>query len=173
MMNKEQTIELLRNEVKTNTLVNGVFHLLAMRIRPRHTLTVSAIYQKMLGEGFKYKKQDYVEVITLLAKGGFGQIATNSRGRTIGLININCTLQSIALAALGNTNVFKPYVRKPLRSNVALKQNPRVLKTLAKPPVAKLSVKLVLTVNGKPIDVVIPTNLTTEELAGIICAINS
>lgn len=173
MMNREQ-VEILRNEVKLNPIASEVFHLLAMRIRPRHTLTVSAIYQKMLTEGFKHSKQEYVPIVKALAKAGIGVLDFNSRGRVRGIKDIKATLQSVGAAALGTGENFKPYNRKE-RKAIQRVSTPRVLKTLVKQvvPSHKMTIKIIVSLNGKPIEINIPNNLTSAEVAKIISTINS
>lgn len=101
MMNETQVINTLRNEIQTNKAVSDTLYAFAMRQRARHVVTLTALTNKMHHEGFEHTRGEYAEVLKLLAKLNIGKLDTDSKGRVRALKDIDTTLQSIGLAALG------------------------------------------------------------------------
>lgn len=165
MLDKE-VVETLRNEVKTNPVSSDVMHLFALRKRARNTVTLTSLYQRMLKEGYKYRKSDYVHIIRVLAKSGFGKLDVDLKGRVKGLKDISVTLQSIGAIACGKVDI-------PAK----LRQKNKFTKLVSKPNVLKerklQEMLLRFPVNNKIIEIRLPEDVTTKDLVDIINMMNS
>lgn len=180
-MSEKEVIEALRNEVKLSPIANAVFHLFALRARARQTVTVSSLYQRMLKEGFSYRKSDYIPIIKMLAKAGFGIIDTDQKGRIKGLKDVKVTLQSIGAAAVGHDIQFKRMKKRTKFSNLVNKpdiiKDSEILETTLSEAMTKkedikpLDIRLTILVNGKPVEIKVSDNLTAGELAMLITSI--
>lgn len=165
MLDKE-VIETLRNEVKTNPVSSDVLHLFALRKRARNTVTLSSLYQRMLKEGYKYQKSDYVHIIRVLAKTGFGKLDIDAKGRVKGLKDISVTLQSIGAIACGKAD--SPNRLKHKNKFTTLVNKPNVLK---QHNLHEMLLKF--PVNNKIIEIRLPEDVTTKDLIDIINRMNS
>lgn len=163
-MNKNEIIQALQSEAKANPASNAVFHVFAIRKRARNTVTLTALYNRMRREQFNYSKQEYLPVIKKLVSLGLGTGVYNKRSRLIGVKDLETTLQSIGVAACGDTNAdlgkFKP--RNKFSKVIHKNQIP----ALAALRTAFLNIEVA--VNDKKIQIPIPKDLSTEDLAALL-----
>lgn len=163
-MDKNEMIEQLKQEAKANKVSNAVFHVLAMRRRARHNITLNGLQQRMKAEGFDYKPADYIPAIRLLAKLGFGQLDVDSLGKIRGLKDIKTTLQSIGVAAVGNAADLANY-RRRLKFQPLTQEQAKVVADYSVVPAA---VGIKVEVNGKSLDITIPGNFSSKEIVGLL-----
>lgn len=147
-MNTSQAIENLKNMATKSKAANDFFHSCATRERGRGTLTVRAIEQRMLKEGFLHPKQEYEAILGAMAQCGFGKAKLDRNGRVAALEGITAQINSIGRAviegvepkAYATRNKYSPIsVPKPLQV-IALPK-----KEALKPSVTKAEEKVQVT----------------------------
>lgn len=175
-MNQIEAIESLRKEVSSNPVAKDVFHVFAARQRARNRVSVRALSLRMDKEGFKHDPKEYAAVLGAMHKAGFGQLERNRKGKVTGLKDVRITLQSLGAAVLGQK--VKLQNLKDRHHYGTLVSTAAALKEDPKRPVAvypfRLSgnVSITFTINGKPIIVPIPGDLTPDEIAALIQQFN-
>lgn len=169
-MNKNQVIESLQAQAKTNKVFSDVVHDFALRERARNIVTVQALKQRMKAERFNYSDKEYAETLEILARMGFGTIELDNKGKVKALKDIKVTLQSIGKVAVGaDTHLDKNHFRnkfKPIITEVPAQVIPKPLRTELKSLSTVLSITL--DVKGKPVVVTLPKDLSNEEIADLI-----
>lgn len=131
----------LINEAASSPLAKAVFLAWAMRQRTRHEVVLSSLVKKMRLEGFHYTKAEYGAFLTKLATMGIGTLK-KANGRIVGLFDVKQGVQAVGLMACGEG----PKETKP------------------EPP----KLKLIIDMHGKQIQVLLPKNLTREDLFSIV-----
>lgn len=170
-MDQVEAISTLKKEVAQNPAASAVFHVFATRQRARHMVSLRALSQRMEKEGFDFSPTEYSKVLRLLSDCGFGKLEKNKRGKVTALVEVKTTLQSLGAAVLGQQKKVDAYHRRQMYKDVvavsqAVKKSPQTLTVY--PYRASSTVSITLTINGKPIIVPIPGELTPEEIAGLI-----
>lgn len=155
MFIQKEVTDKLKEEVKNNQVANAVFHLLATRKRTRSSLTLLALTQRMQGEGFKYSKKQYGEVLNTMAKLGVGTAITNYKGHCTGLKGIQVNLSELGRSVFDDSGVVKS-------SNV-LKSIEKTLKTKVIPITA-----IDIAVEGKTAHVRFEEGVTPRELMSFL-----
>jgi len=164
-MTKEQMIQELKTEAANNAASNAVFHMFALRKRARRSITIHGLYQRMLKEGFDFKRQEYTSVLKLLDKLGFGSLALNKNGNVKGLYNIQVTLQSIGrLVCEKTTELSGVRTKNSFKTIVSTIDN--------KPKTLDFTVGLTLKINNKDLQIQVPKDMTTGEIATLINKLN-
>ena len=189
-VNQAKVIEALRSEAKANPAIADVFLMLSARARPRHELTLLGLRIKMHEEQFpEAHEAEYPRFFRFLENLGFGIVTVDLKGQPDAITELNTTLQSIGKVALGQENVLQPYSQRK-RDTRVLRNLPRSAPTHHSPPspvalgsrppkppgaprtarpqniMASLSVNL--TINGKVMEVKIPSDITPEELTSFL-----
>lgn len=169
-------IETLKKEAATNKAANAVFHVFALRQRARRNVTVHSLEQRMKKEGFDFSPNEYSGVLKTLAGLGFGKLQTDHKGRVKALTDVNTTLQSIGSAACGQRVTLTGLKsRNKFTTMVVTKMDAaptaEIFKKVA--PVPQVDLRLSLAINGKPVSISVPENLTAEEITGIILKLQS
>ena len=165
-METTQIIENLKKEAKDNPVANAVFHAWAVRERTRHHITLEALTAKMHKEGYPFKPAEYAALLDRLAKLGFGKLEY-SNGRVKALSGVKTTLQSIGAAALGERFQLEDKAQKHRFHALATRSEAFkvVRQEVEKKPV---EVKLVVDIGGKPIEIPIPTDMRSDDIAKLI-----
>lgn len=162
-MTQSDLINRLKEEATKNPVANAVFHVFALRQRARHNLTINGLKQKMKLEGFSYSTEQYGEILKLLDSLGIGKVDRDPKGRIRALKGVQTSLQSIGAAAVGTDDKLKNFRPKP--KFMKLVPKPEILKQAE---AQKTEIRLTVLLNDKPIQILIPKNLTAEEIAGLI-----
>lgn len=184
-MTKEQVLDRLRQETQANKILDDTMHVLAMRKRPRHNLTLDGLHYRMRKEGFNYTKKDYTVVFNLLKELGLAKVATNFRGEPLHAEDFRLALPLIGAAAVGQhvplekigrlianmrvePTMPAPFVPPTPKKEEAPKFAPREPRTPR--PYQTQSSRLILTVlvNDKPVNIPVPKSLNHEELTSLI-----
>jgi hypothetical protein len=184
-----ETVQKLTNEAKVNPVWNAVAHVFALRERARSQVTVTALEQRMKDEGFEFGREDYENVLKLLASVGVGKLVRDTKGRINALVDIKVTLQSIGKVAAGAATEVMGFQRKRRFGKLAGARRRAKRKggplTMLRQPAPKLEdrrpgreprpyqtpgARVVLTViiGEKPVNIPIPAELTADEIAKLI-----
>lgn len=165
-MSVDQVVEKLKAESASNPVSNAVFHLFAVRKRTRSTVWLTNLYTQMTEAGFKYSKEQYAETLKFMASVGIGILKYTPRGKVKGIFDVKMTLQSIGEAACGIDPRIKSFsTRKRFyRLRVA---RPEVLTKEVETP-KDIDINLDVSINGKVIQIHIPTNFTKDDIALLI-----
>ncbi len=150
MINSRDIAVQLVEEAERNPASSAAFLILASRQRDRSTLTLSSLYNTMRREGFKYSRDQYVDMLKLLNKLEFGKLDLNRRGRIVGLKEISVRLTSIGKIAckeIGQVLLEKPLARHSRR----LRPRPSVLKGVGPETVKKVVEAIVERPTQRPI----------------------
>lgn len=124
----KDVISKLRAEASKNQAFKAVCQGFAIRDRTRAQITIHSLYSKMLKEGFKYTRQDYVGVLKTLAGLGLGKLELSPRGKIRALKGITVKLQDIGMAAiadkdtLGKAAVTKTFTKLPIQEAVKIEK---------------------------------------------------
>lgn len=171
-MSTKQLIEALKSATSTNKCMEAVLIMWAHRERARHQVTVHALYQRMRAEGFtEYNAEEYRKVLGEIGKLGFGKIKYDKSGRVTALVELKTTLQSIGKAATGVESSFEIYNRRNQYGKLAndVIDNASVSDVQkASPAVLSTSVVLTFILDGKPVNVSVPSGFTAEEVGRIV-----
>lgn len=167
-MNQNQAIEVLKEEAKKNPVANAVFHVFATRQRTRQVLTVDGLTQRMKAEGFSHKHSDYEPILKLLADLGFGTLQMGRGGRIEGLKDIKKTLQSIGSAACDKPGTIKNFAPRAKYSQVLVKEHAQPKVEAPVGLAIELGTSLSLSFNGKPLQVTLPKDISSDELTKLI-----
>lgn len=171
-MKTEQIVLALREEASKSQIANDVFTMWAVRERSRNQVTLGALWQRMIKEGFKHAPQDYVPVLRLLAKLGLGTLHTAGKGKVVALKGVTRTLKSIGEAALGHKgNLQMLRIRNRYQDLpapvTALRPLPKPLEK-AKQEFHGAPVALTVQINGKSIVVPIPREMSAEDVGALV-----
>lgn len=212
-MTRDEAINRLQNETKENPVLSAVFHVLALRERPRYNLTPDGLYYRMRREGFKYSKRDYTVVFELLQGLGLARLMKDKKGEVEQVKDFRLPLPKLGALACGeNVDIStmgklltaggKPAV-EPFTMKRAVQEGANVMVTQelqakrtprrrfivtkaasdgegaqtvatreprAPRPWQTSGSRLILTVlvNDKPINIPVPKDLTSMELASFI-----
>lgn len=170
-MNANHAIETLKVEAKNNPTTDAVLHVWALRRRARQTVTLGALKQRMKAEGFNYDSAKYAEVLSLMAKLGFGRLVTDPKGRVRALTDVKVTLQSIGAAVCGSGQRLSDYKRRNRFRNLpatpVASEPPKALPTIR--PLTAPQVSLSINLNGKLVNIQVPSNMSAEEVAALVC----
>lgn len=98
-------IDNLKKEAQTNEAFNAVCHMFALRKRARNDVTVEALTRRMEKEGFKYTKEQYVDILKTMSKLGIGKLDSTASGKVRALKDVKMTLQSIGKAAVATSDL--------------------------------------------------------------------
>lgn len=184
-MTKEETLRELRERTKADPVLDATMHVLAMRRRPRHNLTIDGLYYRMRREGFNHPKKDYARVFKLLGELGLARVLTNLGGDPQEAKDFRMPLPLIGMAACGSPvpadkigkllSKAEPRVPKPGPPTPQKHEMPSVEHFIAREPRSPRSYqtpgsRLILTVlvNEKPINIPVPKSLTPDELSALI-----
>lgn len=159
------TTEQLKHLAKTNPVATAIFQSFVNRERTRSVLFTRILRRRLIQEGSgAFPIGDVAEVLSTLAKLGFGEVQKSSRGTVLSLKNITTTLQSIGQVALSNNgNVDLTHWQ---RRN---KATPLVADTT---PKTTPGVVLTIMMHGKPVNVSIPKGLQAGDLTQIVTKLN-
>lgn len=166
-MNQSTVLSSLQEIARSSEAANAVFHLWAARKRARHQVTIHSLAQRMRQEGFNFTPQEYAQVIEKLGKLGLGNVEKDRRGRIRALKGVNLTLQSIGSVAVGGKKSLDKFSQRKSYQELVTKAQESVKAAVAHKPV-EFSVLMTVVVNGKPINLNVPRNLSTEEIANLI-----
>lgn len=158
-------IEALKREAEISRVAREVLTVFAHRKRDRSIITVKALRQYMLQQGFKNEPDDYANFITFLARQGVGQMMKSSKGKVLGIKNITVSLHSLGNVAMNGTPELKNFSSKPHYHRLELPleiEKPKVIETK---PIIYLTVEIS---PGKRVEIPFPKGLTPDEIAGII-----
>lgn len=181
-MTKEEVLDQLREKTKADPILNATMHMLALRKRPRHNLTLDGLYYRMKREGFDHPKKEYLRVLQLLGDLGLAKIITDFKGEPQQARDFRLSLPLIGAAACGS-NVPLSKMGKLISQNrtpmvtqntpeldPAVSQTPPIREPRAPRPYQTPGSRLILTmlVNDKPVNIPIPKTLTPDELSTLI-----
>lgn len=179
---KPQVVDALRKHASINKCFNDVCHLFALRQRSRRNITVHGLKLAMTSAGFDYSRDELKDVLTFLSKQGIGTLQTSRSGMVKGLLDIRMTLQSIGEAAVSKQDQvqFKPNKAPRAKFDTLAKEVEKVHKKTIIEEAPKAQVKvpvrkpapyptyLTILVEGKPMTIQGPTNITSENLTDLL-----
>ena len=171
---QKSNIESLRSKVSQDKVAQDVMHVLSFRQKGRHCLTLHALNFRMHREGFTHPAERYRNVLKMIADAGFAKADLDKKGRIKGLKEIKYTLASLGKAVLQQEDKIKSYTQrnrfKDLVNMAEMIKTPPVLAKVVelKPFHVSDSVSITLSINDKPVVIPLPTNFTTDEIAGLI-----
>jgi hypothetical protein len=173
-MNKQMIIESLQKKAKENKVFYDFLHVCSVRDRARCVVTLSGLSQRMKKEGYAYPDTEYAPVLKFLADLGLGRLEKNGYGRVKALRDVKMTLQSIGEAGIGKSKTLKAFKQR----NKFMKLFEGPSEVVAKPKqeerrqiptqVILPQAKLIVSINGKPVTIQVPSNLTEQEIAALI-----
>jgi hypothetical protein len=186
-MTQKDMVAFLKKESLTNDCLRSVLVVFCTRVRPRRTLTVKGLSYKMSNEGFSYSQKEYESVIGALAYAGFGQpdlVGT----KVVGLRDIKMTFQSLGDVVYNNGSKLRDFKSRNKFNKVSdflsTESEEIVLNRtdytefveVGKPkPSTGLRIEsksfemsLELMINGKPVRVQVPNNLTSDEVSELV-----
>lgn len=172
-MTKEEIIDRLRERTTADPILNATMHMLALRKRPRHNLTLDGLYYRMRREGFNHPKKEYARVFQLLGELGLAKIMTDLKGDPQQAKDFKLALPMIGAAACGEniplTKMSKPLVKVVAAATVPAPA-PSVREARAPRSYQTPGSRLILTVlvNDKPVNIPVPKTLTPDELSALI-----
>lgn len=163
MQTKEEVYTILAEKAKSDPVIDAVATVMALRERNRHNLTLRGLYYKMRKEGFSYQQKDYIPFLNLLGELGLAKVHSDNQGRVDSVRDFKLPIQDIGTIAKGG---------RPTRMKVpniqAAAPRPKKPET-ASPAVNSLKATTVtVTVNGKPVQITIPNEITKDELLSIL-----
>lgn len=133
-MTNAQAIQTLRDLASKSQAAADFFLSCATRQRGRGTLTVQAVEQRMLKEGFNHAADEYRSVLNKLAEVGFGSTSFDRQGRLRALVNITTQLKDIGLAVVGSgTSIATLKQRNKYASLKAVPTIPKPIQVIALP----------------------------------------
>lgn len=163
MQTKEEVYTILAEKAKTDPIIDAVVTVMALRERNRHNLTLRGLYYKMKKEGFSYQQKDYIPFFQLLGELGLAKVHADASGKVDSVRDFKMPIQDIGAIAKGQrpTRVRVPNIQaapiRPKKQEVV----PQGLRT-------ELSAVVTVSVNGKPIKITIPHEITKDELISIL-----
>lgn len=179
-METKEVINVLRKEAE-DPAANAVFKVWRRRKRARGTVTVPSLERRMEMEGHAFSKAHYTGLLKKLSALGFGTLKTDSNGEVKALADITATLQSIGAAALGEKIKIENFRQRAKYHNIVERsqsilnmakslQGQSSYTNLVKEEGAGVEYPVAITVvvNGKPVNIRIPTNFSPEDLADLI-----
>lgn len=158
-MTNVELVEVLKTEAEKNPATKAALMVFCVRKRPRRTLTLVGLEQRMQKEGYRYSRKDYEPFIRILEFVGVGVLDFDGRGRLKGLKGIKISFKSIGDAVFSDGQI----VAIPQRNRFTAIPKPKVL--VAKPG---LTLSLGVEINGKQVNIPIPKELNNEDLAILI-----
>lgn len=164
-MDTNKMIEELRQEAKKNQVWNDVACVLATRERARHSLTLSGLMQHMKKEGFFYPVSQYREILELLARVGIGILDKDPKNRVRGVKGIKINIQSLGAAVCNGTDDLKSFKQRPRYQRV---DKPAVLQEDVQYNRLKTGIMLTILINGKPVSIPMPKDLSSKDIADFI-----
>ncbi len=164
-MKQNQMVESLKKEAASNKATNDVLFVFSNRERARQILTVSGLKQRMKAKGFDYSDDKYGEVLTTMAAAGVGTLQKDAKGRVHALKDIKITLNSLGKAVL-NAEKVKGFTPKNTYVEVKVPQTTEVI--AAPKGLTTGSLKLGVYMKDRLINIEVPSNLSSEELAALI-----
>lgn len=169
-----QTIVKLKEAAK-DKVNNDIFHMLAMRKRARGVITVNGLSQRMKREGFKYSVEQYKAFLKLLGDAGLGTVVQDRYGDPRAVKDVKIKLQSIGFVALGGKTVplksWEPRAKyKPMHEQASLPKGQDVIVPPTEP--LQTNARLLVSVQGVPVEIKFPPNLDLQEIAEILARLN-
>lgn len=168
MQVKEEVSTALSEKVKTDPVFNAVAHVWALRERNRHNMTTRGLYYKMRKEGFLYQEKDFEPIFKFISDLGLAKVHSDAKGKVDSIRDFRLPIQAIGQVACGQkptrvrvANIQAAPGLKPVPTRAIIKE---VEPTLA--PQASLSITVFI--NGKPIKVNMPKDITRDELLTIL-----
>lgn len=162
----ETMIEKLKTRAQQDKLFNLVCQKFSNRQRARSRITISALYQTLGKDGYKFLKSDYEDIIKFLASTGAGNLHKSYTGRIDSLRNMKYTLQSIGQVALGNSTAlvrFQAYTKLRPRKQLTPASVPGPMMVgMTKNP--KISAILTVMMNNEKYEFPIYRPLSVEEV---------
>ncbi len=170
-MNQNEAIVSLKKVVESDKAASAVFHVFALRKRARHMVTILGLMQRMKAEGFEYSRGQYEAILKIMAEHGFGKLEKDPKGQVTALKDIKTTLQSLGKAVLSQDEKLKGFKQRNRFNDLvataeAIRTNPEAI--AVRPFRVSGTVSITLSINGKPIIIPVPSDLTPEETAGLI-----
>lgn len=162
-MTKEKVIEQLRERTKADPILDAAMHVLALRKRPRHNLTLDGLYYRMKREGFNHPKKEYARVFKLFSELGLARVLTDIKGEPLQAKDFRLPIPLIGAAACG-TDVPFSKMGKPIGQAPSSKEPIRLKSYRA--PGSHLT--LTVLVNNKAVNIPVPNTLTRDELSSLI-----
>jgi len=158
----------LKEHAKENPVFAAVCHVFAVRERARHQVTVATLRNTLAKEGFNYKTEDLIDVLKFMASIGLGQLRKSGH-KIVALEEIRYSLQSIGKTAISDMNKLDEF--KQPRRFYQLPPNPP--KAVEKAPVKEGPYPVALTtkINGKIVEVPLPSNWTSEQFIEFFASI--
>lgn len=154
-----EAIRELQKDVQVDPLVSAVFHAMALRERNRHNLTTRGLYYKMRKEGFQYQEKDYIPVLNKIASLGLAKPVLGKRGRLEALSSFKMPIRDLGAAACGQNVEHK---------RTTIVRVPHVEAAPMKSKASEHPILIVLYINGKPVEMKLPSTITKEELLTLI-----
>lgn len=171
-MTDRELVEQLRVLEKSNPVASAVFSVFGTRQRTRADLNIGGLMQRMVKSGFNYSREEYAEVLKALGRLGIGTIHANSKGRIVALKAIKKDLKALGKAACGQNEPLMSF--KQRNQFVKLNLSP-VANQVQKPKqivdAEQTTLKLVLSINNKDVQMELPRGLTPSEIANLIANI--
>lgn len=189
-MNPLSLVDSLKQAAKEDPALRDVLLLFATRIRARYQVTLAALSRSMENEKFQHSDAAYAKCLETLATLGIGTLDRDSKGRVRALRGLKYRLPQLGQVVVDKSELiaFKRHPRyrviyQPLVSPapqtvvnpVAAKPDPQDRRSGEDRRRAPRSyqtpgTKLVLTyiLNGKPINIPVPADLTPTELVILV-----
>lgn len=181
-MSPKSMIEKLRAEVKVNPVLSAICHIFAVRERARQQVTIPALKQTMMKEGFDFKIADYEKALRFLANIGIGTLELDHNGKAKAIKGIRYTLQSLGAAAINeNEKAPKRFAPRNQYADVPQPEQsvprpppfapPRVVQEEPMPritPTKVSSVALTATINNMPVVFVIADEMEPSQLGQLL-----
>lgn len=166
----EQIVAKLQEEAKRNEVFSAICYVFALRHRARQQVTVGTLRLKMAQEGYNFSKTQCQQVLRFLSSLGIGYLEFDQATKElVALKNIKLTLQSIGLAAIGNTgnlvrfNPLTEFLELPVKTAVQPAPAP------PKPKVTDaFDAALTVNVEGRLMTFDISNGLSAKELIKLI-----
>lgn len=172
-MNRDQIIQALKNEAKTNPVAASVFTVWGSRHRARNQVTIQALSYRMKDSGFQYEASDYVKVLKVLITLGLGTPMTVG-GRLVGIRDVKMTLQSIGKAAMQGGESLEMFKRRNRYSKLIVAKPlvgasiPAAARVGGKVAKAFQNLHIAVSVGSKMLRIDIPEDFTGEEISTLV-----
>jgi hypothetical protein len=170
-------IEKLRKAASEDRVFNDIFHVFASRQRARRMVSVAALSQRLIKDGFHHSKEESRRFLKFLASLDLGKLERDRRGNIRALRDVTVSLQSIGLVAVATgkpgelklfnkRNKFQDLPAKMVKSVESVKP-----KDQQQQPSTSLTISL--NINDKAVPINIPSSLSASEIAELVARLSS
>lgn len=170
-------VEKLRMEAKNSPVFRSIAEVFTKRERTRGQITAAALAIKMTQTDRNISVQQCQEALAFLGRINCGRPYFDAKGEFKSLKLIKFTLQSIGMAALGETTKLDPFMtRIPYVNKKAVAAKPTVVPKPNEPTKiqvmlsdkATVGVSLQVTVDGKDMVFDLPHKIAPKELGALL-----